>query len=111
MLPPQTSVLVKRAIAYFHQNYDRPLSRQEIAKAIGVSKNYLSHIFRRELGLSPWEYLSRYRIKQAKELLSCTNNSVTEVALQVGFKNPAYFSRVFHEQTGLSPSAYRARAK
>ncbi|MBN1993239.1 MAG: helix-turn-helix domain-containing protein [Anaerolineae bacterium] len=106
-LPLPTSALVKRTLAYLHQNYQHPLSRQEIADAIGVSKNYLSHIFRQELGLSPWEYLNRYRIKQAKELLSCTSQSVTEVAFQVGFNNPPYFSRVFRDQTGLSPSEYR----
>ena len=110
ILPPHTSALVKRTLAYFHQNYDQPLSRQQIADAIGVSKNYLSHIFRRELGLSPWDYLNRYRIKQAKELLSRTTESVTDVALKVGFDNPAYFSRVFHQHTGQSPSAYRENA-
>jgi signal transduction histidine kinase/AraC-like DNA-binding protein/DNA-binding response OmpR family regulator/ABC-type sugar transport system substrate-binding protein len=110
-LPPHTSALVKRAVAYFQQNYHRHLSREEIARAIGVSKNYLSHIFRQEVGLSPWEYLNRYRIKQAKDLLSRTNDSVTEVALQVGFNNPAYFSRMFHKQIGLSPSTYRENAK
>jgi AraC-like DNA-binding protein/DNA-binding response OmpR family regulator/anti-sigma regulatory factor (Ser/Thr protein kinase) len=110
-LPPHTSALVKRAVAYFQQNYNHQLSREEIARAIGVSKNYLSHIFRQELGLSPWDYLNRYRIKQAKDLLSHTSDSVTEVALQVGFNNPAYFSRMFHKQIGLSPSAYRENAK
>ncbi len=106
-LPPHTSGLVKRAVAYLHQNYARPLSRWEIARAIGVSENYLSEIFRRELGLSPWEYLNRYRIRQAKEILRRTNDSITSVALQVGFPDPAYFSRVFRKETGLSPSAYR----
>jgi signal transduction histidine kinase/AraC-like DNA-binding protein/CheY-like chemotaxis protein/ABC-type sugar transport system substrate-binding protein len=110
-LPPHTSGLVKRALVYLHQNYDHPLSRWEIAKAIGVSENYLSHIFRRELGLSPWEYLNRYRIKQARELLIHTNDSITSVALQVGFSDPAYFSRVFRKETDLSPSAFREQAK
>jgi signal transduction histidine kinase/AraC-like DNA-binding protein/ABC-type sugar transport system substrate-binding protein len=110
-LPLHTSGLVKRALAYLHQNYARPLSRWEIARAIGVSENYLSEIFRRELGLSPWEYLSRYRIRQAKEVLRHTNDSITSVALQVGFTDPAYFSRVFRKETGLSPSAYREQAE
>jgi len=106
-LPPHTSALVKRTVAYLHQNYQEPLSREEIARTIGVSKNYLSHIFRRELGLSPWDYLNRYRIKQARELLTHTDASITDVAYQVGFNNPAYFSRVFHQQTGVSPSDFR----
>ncbi|MBN1976645.1 MAG: helix-turn-helix domain-containing protein [Anaerolineae bacterium] len=110
-LPPHTSSLVKRAVVYLHQNYHKPLSRWEIAKAIGVSENYLTHVFGRELGLSPWQYLNRYRIKQAQELLRRTNDSITAVALQVGFNDPAYFSRVFRKQVGLSPSTYREQAE
>ncbi|MFN2272517.1 MAG: ATP-binding protein [Anaerolineae bacterium] len=110
-LPPHTSSLVKRAVAYLHQNYHKPLSRWEIANAIGVSENYLTHIFGRELGLSPWQYLNRYRVRQARELLRRTSDSITAVALQVGFNDPAYFSRVFRRQVGVSPSAYREQAE
>jgi signal transduction histidine kinase/AraC-like DNA-binding protein/ABC-type sugar transport system substrate-binding protein/DNA-binding response OmpR family regulator len=106
-LPPPTSALVKRALAYLHQNYTQPLSRQEIADAVGVSENYLSQIFRQEMGLSPWECLNRFRIQQAKEMLRNTEASVTTVALRVGFKDSAYFSRVFHKYVGRSPQAYR----
>jgi YesN/AraC family two-component response regulator len=106
-LPQQTSALVKQAVAYFHQNYARPFLRWEIADAIGVSEDYLSRVFRQELGLSPWEYLNRYRILQAKERLRHTNEDIGTVARQVGFKDPAYFSRVFRKVTGLSPTEYR----
>jgi len=107
LLPQHTSALVKRAVAYFHQNYDRPLARWEIAAAIGVSEDYLSRIFHQELDISPWEYLNRYRILQATERLRCTSDNVATVAHQVGFKDAAYFSRVFHKVTGLSPTEYR----
>lgn len=106
-LPPQTSVLVKRTLAYLHQNYTRVLSRQEIADAVGVNKHYLSRIFHQEQGLSPWEYLNRYRIKQAKELLRTTDASITAIAAQVGFGDLTYFGRVFHKQVGCAPRAYR----
>jgi AraC-like DNA-binding protein/anti-sigma regulatory factor (Ser/Thr protein kinase) len=106
-LPAYTSALVKRTVAYFQQNYHRPLSRKEVAQAIGMSENYLSQIFRQELGISPWEYLNRYRIKLARELLSQTADSITSITLQVGFDDPSYFGRVFHKITGLSPRAYR----
>lgn len=106
-LPAYTSALVKRTVAYFQQNYHRPLSRKEVAQTIGMSENYLSQIFRQELGISPWEYLNRYRIKRAKELLSETDDSITSITLQVGFDDPSYFGRVFHKLTGLSPRAYR----
>ncbi|MBN2004442.1 MAG: helix-turn-helix domain-containing protein [Anaerolineae bacterium] len=106
-LPPQTGALVKRALAYMHQNYARPLARWEIAEAIGVSDNYLSRVFHQELGLSPWDYLNRFRISHAQELFRRTQDSVKRVAAQVGFKDAKYFSRVFHKLTGLSPSEFR----
>ena len=109
-LPQHTSVLVKHAIAYIHQNHAGALSRQEIADAVGVNKDYLTRIFHRELGISPWDYLNRYRIKRAKELLRATNASITAIATQVGFDDSAYFSRVFHREVGCSPREYRERA-
>ncbi|MBN1814567.1 MAG: helix-turn-helix domain-containing protein, partial [Anaerolineae bacterium] len=106
-LPHHTSALVKHAVAYFQQNYDHALSRWEVAEAVGVSESYLSRVFSQELGLSPWEYLNRYRIFQAKRMLRHTSGSVKTVAHRVGFRDPAYFSRVFRKLTGFSPSAYR----
>jgi YesN/AraC family two-component response regulator len=106
-LPQHTSALVKRAVAYFHQNYECAFSRLQIAEAIGVSEDYLSRIFRQEMNISPWEYLNRYRILHAKELLRSTSDAIKIVAHRVGFTDPAYFSRVFRNVTGTSPSAYR----
>ena len=106
-LPPQTSALAKQAVAYLHQNYARPLSRQEIADELGMSEDYFSRTFNMELGISPWDYLNRYRVAQAKQLLTTTNESVQRISRRVGFTDPAYFSRVFSKQIGMSPSVYR----
>jgi transcriptional regulator GlxA family with amidase domain len=83
------------------------VSRWEIAEAVGVSEDYLSRVFARELGISPWDYLNRYRILQAKHLLADTTESVGSIARQVGFKDQAYFSRVFHKVTRMSPQEFR----
>ena len=106
-LPQPTSLLVKQTIAYLQQNYAERLTRQQMAKAVGVSEDYLGRIFLQELGLSPMEYLNRYRIKEAKMLLNHTCDSITEIADQVGFDDPAYFSRAFRKQVGISPRAFR----
>src|SRR5579859_5828543 len=106
-LPQPTSTLVKQVLAYLHQNYARSFTRQEISTTLGVSKNYLSEIFRQEMGLSPWECLNRLRVQRATELLRDSGASVTEIAAQVGFEDPAYFSRVFRKLVGQSPQAYR----
>jgi len=106
-LPSQTSAMVKRAVAYMHQNYTRPLKRWEVAAAINASENYFSRVFSQELGLSPWDYLNRFRINQAKELIRHSQENFKSIAAQVGFKDPKYFSRVFSKLTGLSPSEFR----
>jgi AraC-like DNA-binding protein len=108
-LAPQTSMLVKQAVAYMQQHYAEPLSRQEIANAVGVNPDYLTRIFRRELSVSPWDYLNRYRIKQARVLLRTTHTAIATIATEVGFAEPAYFSRVFQKEVGCSPRAFRER--
>jgi signal transduction histidine kinase/AraC-like DNA-binding protein/ActR/RegA family two-component response regulator len=108
-LPPHTSALVKRAIAFIQQHYTEQLSRQEIADAVGVSKDYLGRIFHQELGLAPWDYLIRYRVLRAKELLQTTSYSIADVATRVGFDTATYFSHIFHREVGCSPRIFRVR--
>ncbi|WP_328990686.1 substrate-binding domain-containing protein [Kribbella sp. NBC_01245] len=98
---------VRQAVAYLHQRFHHPISRRQVAEAAGMSEDYLSRVFHRELGLSPWLYLNRLRIQQAKERLRNTNDSVQLVARRVGFRDRAYFSRTFRKLTGISPQAFR----
>lgn len=93
-------------------HYDKPLRMEEIAARLHYSRNYLYTLFKGEYGVSPKEYLSNLRIERAKELLRLPGGpSVSEVALAVGYKDPLYFSRVFHQKTGLSPLAFLQRER
>jgi two-component system response regulator YesN len=83
------------------------VSRDDVARHVGVNGAYLSECFREETGVTFTKYLNRYRVNRAKELLAAGEKSVTEVAMEVGFSSGAYFSRVFRRETGLSPSVYR----
>ena len=103
----QTSELVKLAMAYIHQHYIQPIAREDICQVLGISPNYLSRLFRQELGLTLTDYTNRYRMTIAKQLLIDTTASITEIAQQVGFDDPAYFSRVFARVAGVSPRDYR----
>jgi len=107
ILPAHTSALVKRAVVYLQQNYAHSISRWEVAEAVGVSEDYLTRVFSRELEISPWDYLNRFRILQAQKLLTTTAQSIGVIARQVGFSDQAYFTRVFSKHTGISPQAYR----
>jgi AraC-like DNA-binding protein len=106
-LSAQTSAAVKQATAFIHQNFTHLISRWEIAQAVGVSEDYLSRVFNRELNISPWDYLNRYRVLQSKYLLLHTTDTIGVIAHQVGFKDQAYFSRVFRKVTGMSPQGFR----
>jgi YesN/AraC family two-component response regulator len=106
-LAQPTSTLVRQGLAYIHQNYAQPIHRKDIAEAVGVSENYFSQIFHQEMTISPWDYLNRFRIQCARELLVTSADTITAIATQVGFNDSAYFSRVFRKITGLSPAEYR----
>jgi AraC family L-rhamnose operon regulatory protein RhaS len=74
---------------------------------VGVSENYLSQIFRQETSISPLDYLNRFRISKAKQCLLKNDETITQIAVRVGYNDPAYFSRVFRKLAGCSPQAFR----
>jgi AraC-like DNA-binding protein len=74
---------------------------------VGVSEGYLSRSFNQETGLSLIHYLTRYRVQQAKQLLLTTDKTITEIAMEVGFSDSNYFSRVFRQEAGVSPVTFR----
>jgi AraC-like DNA-binding protein len=94
-------------MAYIHARYAEPLTREEIADHIGISADYLTDCFRQELGITPITYLRRYRIRQACELLRNTDQSITQVALAVGFSDGAHFTRTFQREMKITPRAFR----
>ncbi len=99
--------LVRSAMAYLHENFAEAISRRDLAQHIGITEDHLTFCFRQELGTTPIEYLQRYRINQAKRLLKESQKTITEIALNVGFSDSGYFSRIFRRETGISPEVFR----
>ncbi len=106
-LSSEAQRLVRKAMAYLHAHYAEPLTRQAVAEHVGLDEDYLTYCFRQELGITPITYLNRCRIHRAKYLLKHTGETVTAIALQVGFSDSGYFSRVFRREAGMSPDAFR----
>ncbi len=106
-LGDQAQRLVRRAMAYMHEHYAEPISREDLASRLGMSSDYLTLCFRKEVGMAPIAYLNRYRVNRAKILLSESDKNVTEIALEVGFSDSSYFGRVFRRQVGVTPEVYR----
>lgn len=99
--------LVRKAMAYIHEHFSEKITRRDIAQYVNISDDHLTYCFRQELGATPIDYLQRYRIHQAKMLLRNKELSVTEIAMNVGFSDSSYFSRIFRRIAGVSPENYR----
>lgn len=99
---------VLEAMDYIGQNYaDSNLSVGQIAAQLDLSEGHLSHLFKKETDYTIGNYLTRYRIHKAMELLRQGRLKVYEVAEAVGYRDIAYFSATFKKVAGMSPSEYQ----
>ncbi|MEI7729881.1 MAG: AraC family transcriptional regulator [Verrucomicrobiota bacterium] len=99
--------LVAAAKAYLHRRYQEPVRMNDLVKHIGLSRARMFDLFKTVTGTTPNDYLLRYRVEQARTLLSTTQDSITEIAFAVGFSSSQYFSYVFRRYTGETPLGYR----
>ena len=102
--------LLKEAENYIQSNYNRQLSVQEAAEAIGFSPNYFSSVFKQAAGCSFSEYVHKLRVAKARELLTNTPHRVNEIASLTGYQEYKYFVEIFKKQTGMTPTEYRRLA-
>jgi AraC family transcriptional regulator len=91
------------ALSVIEERHTEPIGVDDLAQAAGLSRFHFSRLFRQATGQSPYRYLQRVRIDRARELLDTGGLGVTQVALSVGFRDLARFSRAFREQFGHSP--------
>lgn len=84
-------------------------SIEQIANRMSVSQRYLSDTLKKETGKTTTEHLQLYLLEEAKNILLNPNKSISEVAYELGFEYPQYFSRLFKKKEGISPSAYREK--
>lgn len=103
--------VISVAVRFIQENYtDDSLTLNKVACAANVSANHFSALFGQEMGETFIEYLTGLRMKQAKELLRCTDKRSGEIAMEVGYKDPHYFSFLFKKTCGCTPSEYRKGA-
>lgn len=98
---------INKSIEYIHNNLDQDLTLDEVAKNVYVSSTYLSHLFSKCIKMTFSQYIIHARIQKAKHLLSNTNLSIMDIALECGFNSQSYFSNVFKRLEGLTPKEYR----
>lgn len=103
--------LIRQAREYIEQHYANPdLSLNEVASNVNLSASHFSVVFSQETGRNFKECLTGIRINKAKELLRMTGLRSADIAYQVGYNDPHYFSSVFKKHTGLSPIEFRSQS-
>lgn len=100
---------IELALEYIQYNYGRPITVEEVAAYIGISRSHLFRAFEEAFLRSPVQFIQEYKIQRACSLLSDSQLSIASIAYSVGYEDSLYFSRVFHKITGQSPSEYRKK--
>ncbi len=105
----QSKKVLKKALDYIEENYaQETLSLNSVAGAVNVSANYFSAIFSQAMQVTFIEYVTQKRMEKAKKLLRQTEKHSGDIALEVGYKDPHYFSFVFKKTQGCTPREYRS---
>ena len=106
---PQSYGRLSRAIQYLHSHHVEPLTTRKLAAMVGVSTSQFDRRFSKLFHTTLRQYLLRIRTHAACRLLTETDKSITEIALETGFYDHAHFSRTFSKLMGIAPLSYRKR--
>lgn len=105
---PRVRTILETALSYFNAHcFDLKIDYAVPARSAGVSYSYLKKLFIAEHGMPPSRYITQRRMEYARTLLMSPEISISEISRLVGYANVYYFSRVFHEEVGMSPTEYR----
>lgn len=102
--------LVNEILKYIDENYmDNKLTLSTISERLYFSPNYLSAVFKDSMGIGFLEFLTNYRMEKAKKLLADIKYKIYEISSAIGYSDSHYFSRIFKECTGMTPTEYREK--
>ncbi|AGX41879.1 AraC family transcriptional regulator [Clostridium saccharobutylicum] len=104
-----TELYLEKSIEFIENNYSHNIKVNDIAKYIGINRSYLTNIFKKNINVSPQEFLVNYKIDKASELLKNTSLSIKSIAASVGYSDPLTFSKIFKKIAGDNPKSYREK--
>ena len=105
------SLPVRLACEYIEKNFQENINLNKISNYVSLSKNYFCNIFKKETGITIWDYLIRIRMEEAKRMLLETEQKTYEISEKVGYDDPSYFGRLFKKYTGFTPIEFRDSSK
>jgi len=103
--------IITKIKGYIQENIEEKISREQIAMHVYVSADYISHIFKREMGISLSEYIMRQKIEKAKQLIQEGEDNIGNIAIRLGYGSFSYFTELFKRQAGIPPSEYKNIAR
>lgn len=98
---------IKKSLHFVETNYSGKLSISEMAKSVGLNKNYFSTFFRENIGMTPQQYIIKFRINKACELMGNSGLTIGDISRSVGYEDTLGFSKIFKKEKGISPKKYR----
>lgn len=101
----------QKLLDYCNNNYKRSITTNDVANDLGLCTSYISHLFKDKLFIGFRQYINSLRINEALMLIDKHEQSLTEIAYEVGFSSIRTFNRVFLESTGLTPTEYKKAMK
>ncbi len=104
-------IKIRPVVAYIEKNYKLPVSLDEMAELIDVSKSYLCRVFKQAYGITPVTFLLNFRISKAKQLLISTDMKIRLLAAECGFNDTSYFCMMFKKSEGMTPEEFRTLHK
>ena len=99
---------IKSILDYISENYAKPITIDELAEQVNLSKHYFMRFFKKYMGMTCIEYINDYRLNIAANLLVTTRMQITEVAVSIGVTNLSYFNRIFRKKYNMTPKEYRS---
>ena len=103
----EDSPIISRIKAILSESYTEDISSEELARRLGISLYYMIHLFKAETGITIGAYRRSLKLTAAKKLLLKSDKKISDIALDCGYVDANYFSRVFTENEGISPTEYR----
>lgn len=103
----RVSSTLKPAIEYIYKNKSENITVEKMANVCHISQSYFSRLFSKEMGDSFSNYISKLKIKWAKDLLEESDMSVSQISDELGFNEPGYFIKIFKKYEGITPSVYK----
>ena len=102
-----SKIYIEKSIAFIKENYKKNISVSDVSDYLNIDRSHFFKIFKKDMMISPQDFIINYKIKQSCDLLRKSSYSISEISSLVGFSSPSYFSRIFKKNMNMTPIEYK----